>query len=313
MKPVRAAELYSLAAHAEMESKFTEAETLYSEALQAWEKSAGPESPALMKSLNGLGNILRVQGRRASAERNFRRAIAIGEKAGDPARLDLAVGLNSLGGLYSDEHRPSRAIPLLERALRIRDLALGPEDPLLASSLNNLADAYVEQHRLDSSEALYRRSLTLLTDPSKHPFLTAITNFKLAELLFRHGKGDPGNLSDAAHLYQLSLTILEKSPWQSHPLVGIDLRSLAEVYVAERRYKDVEPLLIRALAVFERTLGPQHPQVAKVLSVYAAAGRMHRGRQAAAMERRAKHIIRTFKFEDPDNTTVDVSTLKELR
>jgi CHAT domain-containing protein len=47
-----------------------------------------------------------------------------------------------------------------------------------------------------------------------------------------------------------------------HPDVGLSLNNLAALYNDQGRYADAEPLLKRALAIFERVLGPNYPVVA---------------------------------------------------
>ena len=55
----------------------------------------------------------------------------------------------------------------------------------------------------------------------------------------------------------------------NHPDVAQSLGNLALVYVAQARYREAEPLLKRALSVFEDTYGPDHLTVAKALDHYA--------------------------------------------
>jgi hypothetical protein len=51
--------------------------------------------------------------------------------------------------------------------------------------------------------------------------------------------------------------------------VAWSLNSLAELHRAQGRYAEAEPFSERALAIRERTLGPDHPDVAAVLENYA--------------------------------------------
>jgi tetratricopeptide (TPR) repeat protein len=55
-----------------------------------------------------------------------------------------------------------------------------------------------------------------------------------------------------------------------HPHVGTPLNSLAELYRAQGRYADAEPLFTRSLAIFEKALGPNHPFVGTSLNSLAA-------------------------------------------
>ncbi len=69
------------------------------------------------------------------------------------------------------------------------------------------------------------------------------------------------------------------------------LTNLAALYQAQGNYAEAEPLYQRALAIWERALGPEHPDVAKVLNSYASLLReTGRADEAAEMEARAKAI-----------------------
>ncbi len=60
---------------------------------------------------------------------------------------------------------------------------------------------------------------------------------------------------------------------------------------AQGRYAEVEPLFQRALAINEKALGPEHPDVAQSLENYAALLRQTaRAYEAKRMEARAKAI-----------------------
>ena len=75
------------------------------------------------------------------------------------------------------------------------------------------------------------------------------------------------------------------------PEVGASLENLADLYVAQGKYAEAEPLYRRALGIWERTLGREHPHVASSLDKYATLlRRMNRETEAAAMEARAKAI-----------------------
>ena len=73
--------------------------------------------------------------------------------------------------------------------------------------------------------------------------------------------------------------------------VAAGLNNLAELYVAQGRYAEAEPLNNRSLAIWEKALGPEHPNVATSLENYAALLR-ETGRTAEAdkMAARAKAI-----------------------
>ncbi len=73
--------------------------------------------------------------------------------------------------------------------------------------------------------------------------------------------------------------------------MAINLNNLAELYRAQGRYAEAEPLYQRALAICEKVLGLEHPAVATSLQNYAALLReTGRTEEADEMEARAKAI-----------------------
>ena len=57
---------------------------------------------------------------------------------------------------------------------------------------------------------------------------------------------------------------------EEHPDTLIDLNNLAEVFEAEGRHSDAEPLYKRALEASERVLGREHPNTVAVVNNLAA-------------------------------------------
>jgi tetratricopeptide (TPR) repeat protein len=73
--------------------------------------------------------------------------------------------------------------------------------------------------------------------------------------------------------------------------VATSLNNLAVLYRDQGRYAQAEPLFQRALAIWEKALGPEHPNVATALENYARLFReMKRGAAARELEARAQAI-----------------------
>ena len=51
--------------------------------------------------------------------------------------------------------------------------------------------------------------------------------------------------------------------------MGSCLNNLAGLYRAQGRYEEAEPLYRRALAIAEKALGPEHPNVVRIKENYA--------------------------------------------
>ena len=73
--------------------------------------------------------------------------------------------------------------------------------------------------------------------------------------------------------------------------MAASLGGVAALYQAQGRYAEAEPLYQRSLAIREKALGPEHPDVATSLENYAALLRATgRSAEAGKMEARAKEI-----------------------
>ena len=85
-----------------------------------------------------------------------------------------------------------------------------------------------------------------------------------------------------------------------HPNVDLSLNNLAALYDNQGKYAQAEPLLQRALAIREKTLGADHPKVAESLENYAALLRkMNREAEAERMDARAQVIRDKHAQEKP--------------
>jgi tetratricopeptide (TPR) repeat protein len=84
---------------------------------------------------------------------------------------------------------------------------------------------------------------------------------------------------------------LAKALGENDPREALSLFHQADALVAQNRFDDAIPLFERALAIGEKALGPDHPDVVPVLEHYAVPlRRMGRTAQAEAAEDRVRII-----------------------
>jgi len=73
--------------------------------------------------------------------------------------------------------------------------------------------------------------------------------------------------------------------------VALGFNNLAMFFASQFKYEEAEPFFRRALAIWEKALGPEHPNVAQVLENYADLLRKTgREEEASGMEARAQAI-----------------------
>jgi CHAT domain-containing protein/Tfp pilus assembly protein PilF len=250
----RAIELYQ-------EGKYAEAVPLARQALAIYEKTLGPDHPAVAAALNNLASFYDDEGKSAEAEPLLKRALAIDEKALGPEHRKVAITLNNLAELYRKQGHYAEAEPLYRRSLAIREKALGPDDPDVATALDNLGGLYLIQGRYAEAEPLHKRALAIYEDAlgSDHPDVaTALNNLAM---LYRQ----QGRYAEAEPLYRRALTIDEKALGPDHPDVATALNNLAKLFTEQGQYAEAAPLYSRSLAIYEKALGPNHPDVATAL------------------------------------------------
>jgi len=79
---------------------------------------------------------------------------------------------------------------------------------------------------------------------------------------------EQGNYAEAEEHWKAALKEAENFGPQD-PRLATSLNNLAEIYRAQGRYAEAEPLYQQALAIDEKALGPDHPEVANsVFSVF---------------------------------------------
>ena len=89
-----------------------------------------------------------------------------------------------------------------------------------------------------------------------------------------------------------SLSILETLVPPDHPFLGTALNNLGQIYRFEQRYPDAEMAYLRAIGIWEQSVGEAHPDLARCLLNYAALLRkVHRKKEAGEVEARAKRVL----------------------
>jgi tetratricopeptide (TPR) repeat protein len=115
-------------------------------------------------------------------------------------------------------------------------------------------------------------------------------------------------------LFEEALRILERSNQPEHPAWIRALDEYSLVLLARRDYQQAEALLKRSLALAERTLGSDHPEVARILHGYAAVMRKTgRKSQARKLEARAARIQQDSDRANAIGYTVDLRSLSAFR
>ena len=90
--------------------------------------------------------------------------------------------------------------------------------------------------------------------------------------------------------------------------------NLAKVYFQQHRYGEAEEFYSRAVVIMEKSLGPDHPDLAQTLAHYALLlEKTKRKSEASAMKNQVKEILANNPAIRSANQTVDVRDLDRKR
>jgi tetratricopeptide (TPR) repeat protein len=293
-----------LAHSASLQSKWTEAENLYSQAVRGQRRVLGPEHADTLSSMSTLADVYRWEGKYAQAESLFNQVLPIQRRVLGAEHRDVLYSMSGLGTVYSRQGKYIQAERLQGQILDTELRVWGADDPDTLASSNDLANTYFGEGKYAQAEALYRRAMeaSRRVRGIEHPnTLTDVTNLALAyiaevkcadaEALLSQGLDierrvlgpeDRDTLSTMGYL--ASMYVCEGKYVQARALLSrvlegqsrilgpenpdtlVSMNGLAEVYTFQGQYAQAEALFAQVLAIQRRVLGAEHPNVLHTLS-----------------------------------------------
>ncbi|CAK0772204.1 ABC-2 type transport system permease protein [Gammaproteobacteria bacterium] len=253
--------------------RYSEAETIYWEALAIRRKALPEVHPDIAISLIKLGEMLYATGRYGETELFYREALAIQKKALPEGHPDIASNLSNLALLLKTTGRYGEAEPFYREALAIarkenrfalstlrflESMAGFQMNQDISTKLNNLAGLLMTTGRYGEAESLLREALAISKKdlPEGHPDIATSLN-NLAALL-----QDTGRYGEAEPLYREALAITQKVLCKVHPHIATNLTNLAVLLHNTGRYGEAETLYREALAIKKKALPEGHPDIA---------------------------------------------------
>jgi len=162
------------------------------------------------------------------------------------------------------------ASTLMDMAKRYKELrtqvqSYTSDDPEIQALLST-AQKELEQGHFEETERLYNQVAKQIEEKLQN--LQEIKDkrlFSAAEAKFANGKLKMIQLAylDAAHYYQKAVELL---PVKYEEKSGLYLNESAFAFHAAGQYSEAKPLFERSLAIFEKVLGKEHPDVASILN-----------------------------------------------
>ena len=240
--------------------------SLVQERYQSLAARLGPDHPLVVQALSEVGRRLVILGDGRSAEPILREALARAEKALGCDINPLVSTMVKLAIAYVQQAKFSEAESLYERAIAVLRSRSSPDQTFLAYVLVWSAILQWTQGRLAAADTLFHEAVATVRkalgqEPASSwlPVKDAMYRTWLPYARFCHAQG---RLQEAESLYRDLLETAERASVPDSLYVGSQLNTLGCFLAEVGRYEEAEPLLRRALALFEEGLGACDPSVA---------------------------------------------------
>jgi tetratricopeptide (TPR) repeat protein len=227
--------------------------------LTAWRQadSIGKDDPSRARLEFALGSVYQELGDSRMAVPLLEDARRIWEKLGIEDVHSLG-NLNFLGQVLFELQRPAEAERVLQSALQTARRVLGGRHEIVASVLDNLGTLYFVQGRIVEAERLLTEAVEMLRGEAPALRILASCLRVLAEVRLLQGRtGSARELFVEAEV--LTSTLGEKSIYHA-----VSLSTLGNFYLLDGDAARAQPLLKKALRIYEAEVGPAHPDLVSV-------------------------------------------------
>ena len=293
------------------QKRYQEAELIFREQLEEALKSAQPTTQVHAAHM-GLARLYVDQGKLEQVEEHYKAALAETEKPELwPDREPYSSTALWLARFYVEHHRYSDAEPLFERVVEIRE-ATHPSDASLPHHLQELAKTYEAQKKFEAAEELYRRALKICEDmdqPKDFLIVRALSDLArffqareryseaeefsrrslaiVEEKIRRHSADDTKRLLRHPNDKTLEATIK-----RARVPISEALDRLAEIYEAQEKYAEAEPVRRRSIEIKEQAWGEHNAWIwVDALVAHATALRkIGREHEATQLDERVEEI-----------------------
>ena len=312
------------------QKRYSEAERIFREQLEEELKSPQPNTQVHAAHM-GLARLFVDQGKLAQAEEHYKAALAETEKPGLwPDREPYSSTALWLARFYVEHHRYSDAEPLFQRVVEIRE-ATRPSDASLPHHLQELAKVCEAQEKFEVAEELYRRALKIseeMDQPKDFLIVRALDDLagfcqargryseaeefsrrRLAiveEKIRRHSAADTKRLQRHPNDKTLEATIK-----RARVPISEALDRLAEIYEAQEKYAEAEPVRRRSIEIKQQAWG-EHNAWIWIDALVAHANSLHKiGREDEATQ--LDERVEAIRTKYPNRSTRVTMTSRPLK
>jgi CHAT domain-containing protein/Tfp pilus assembly protein PilF len=239
------------------------------EALSVVERGASLSDHDLALFIYDLARLQHTVASRQAAWPLYERSLSLFERSIGPDHPRVARVLAPLAAMLTDDGEYVRADAMIRRALEIQEKALAPDDPALGMTLRNLGHLLERRGDMTKAEEINLRALAILEKAPGRTRLLAGDVLNNLGVLYIERRDYPR----AGEYLERALPLMEAFRGETVPNV---LQNLGIVAREAKDYAKAEAYYLRALAAREKTLGPEHADIAANLinlaNIYRAKG-----------------------------------------
>ena len=230
---------------------YAEAEEVYLQALQGYEKTLGYEHPRTLKIYNNLGAVYAKSEKWVEAEKIYQQALQGNERIQGLNHPSTLYTVHNFAKLYSDLGKLEEAEKMYLRASRGLEKVLGFEHLSTLKTFNNLGNLYIRQDKLKEAEEIHLRVLQGREKVwgSEHT-LTLDTVNNLGVLYSKQDKSE-----EAEEMFLRALRGKEKAWGFEHTSTLMTATNLGIFYSGQDKFEDAEKMYLRALYGYEKAGG----------------------------------------------------------
>lgn len=212
-------------------------------------------------NLNDRGLDAAAHSDYAQAERLYREAIQIWRRLGPSYEAHTATTLFNLGAVLCNEGNIREGVDVLEESLALHRRSLGTQNIRTVRNLSLLGQAYLQSGDLGRAEATLTEALALERELYPNDVLLAQTllYLSLSDRLRER-------LDESLRLGEEGLNAALKSGGELSSDTALAYENVATIHRLAGRPERALPLYRKARFIYERTLGPDSPTLASLIS-----------------------------------------------
>jgi tetratricopeptide (TPR) repeat protein len=241
---------------------YDQAVSLLQSALAKRKALYGEKHLAVARSLDRLGEVLKLKAEYARALPMHKEALSLRRQMLGNENAETARSVYELADLLSRMGDFAEAEPLFRESLALRRKLTGNKSLEVAQSIEGLALNLFDQGTYDESVKLMREAVAIqrgLHD-GPHPDLAEVLN-NMGWML-----GELSQFEEAEQLYREALEMNRAVLGDTHPEVAVGLNNVAFMLYTQGKYDAAEVLYLDALTMQRKLVGVEHPEVAQALN-----------------------------------------------